>query len=461
VAAARAFVGIVGIVGALLVVILGEALWVGLAALGVEALYGDPAAGLDVVPAPASWAAQLLSVAHSVMGGISATVDQSADGVRVQLGGEPSEGNGSAGPVVLAAPESVGEALRLLAEQLALGLSPVLEVQADLAAPVDEVRLVGALSFPAPPALELDADVLSRLASASAPVLHVGPGVVRRRCVDGLHAAAAALDCGVLNTWGAKGVFDWRSPHHWATVGLQQRDAELGGLDGADLVLGSGLSGPEGDRAVHVRPESLAQLAVAARGRPPTGVAAGTVPMPPLRTLLADVTQRGWGHDGPRAVPSQVTRNYGRFTAGRGLVAAGPGHAGYWIARTFPTTVLGEAVVPEERVGEGFALAAALVALRRDPWRPVVAALDGLLDERSSVLLEWARSTRASFVVEVWEPDAQAVDADAHDQRLSRARWAARDGGPAVLRLTPEKGQLDEMVEAAGPVIAWGGITTS
>ena len=63
----------------------------------------------------------------------------------------------------------------------------------------------------------------------------------RTAAVGGLRALAAAGRLGVLNTWGAKGVFHWQSRHHWATVGLQELDFELGGLGSADLVLVTGV----------------------------------------------------------------------------------------------------------------------------------------------------------------------------------------------------------------------------
>src|SRR5262249_31467968 len=53
-----------------------------------------------------------------------------------------------------------------------------------------------------------------------------GPGVVRAGsdAVAGLQAVAAKAACGVVNTWGAKGVFRWDSPHHYGTAGLQADD---------------------------------------------------------------------------------------------------------------------------------------------------------------------------------------------------------------------------------------------
>jgi thiamine pyrophosphate-dependent acetolactate synthase large subunit-like protein len=49
----------------------------------------------------------------------------------------------------------------------------------------------------------------------------------------------------VVNTWGAKGVFRWDSPHHGGTAGLQARDFELAGLGAVDLLITSGLDPDE------------------------------------------------------------------------------------------------------------------------------------------------------------------------------------------------------------------------
>ena len=62
--------------------------------------------------------------------------------------------------------------------------------------------------------------------------------------MPGLHDLAVSAGVGVLNTWGAKGVFDWRSRHHLATIGLQADDFVLSGLDQADLIIATGLDQP-------------------------------------------------------------------------------------------------------------------------------------------------------------------------------------------------------------------------
>ena len=67
-------------------------------------------------------------------------------------------------------------------------------------------------------------DYVAVIDVAERPVVLAGPGVAREWAVAGLHRFADRASVGVLNTWGAKGVFDWRSPHHLAT---ERRDAAI------------------------------------------------------------------------------------------------------------------------------------------------------------------------------------------------------------------------------------------
>ena len=98
-------------------------------------------------------------------------------------------------------------------------------------------------------------------------VVLAGPGVVRDGAIEGLRAFAAAANVGVANTWGAKGVFNWDSPHHLGTVGLQARDFELLGFADHDLIIATGVDRLEtrGGFALapvrHVAPGDLAGLA--------------------------------------------------------------------------------------------------------------------------------------------------------------------------------------------------------
>ena len=97
----------------------------------------------------------------------------------------------------------------------------------------------------------------------------VGPGVVRAGALDGLRTAARAAVAPVLATWGAIGVERWDSPFHAGVGGLQAGDLALGGLDGADVVITSGLD-----------PDELPPSRLAAPGGPgrATGPTRGAVP---------------------------------------------------------------------------------------------------------------------------------------------------------------------------------------
>ena len=162
-------------------------------------------------------------------------------------------------------------------------------------------------------------DVLEVLAGADNPIVVAGPGVVVAGAVADLHALAASASLGVLNTWGAKGVFDWRSRHHLATAGLQVRDFELGGLQAADVVLATGVDPLEAPdallaqrpaRVVDVEPGALGPLAE--RWHRPHQ----PIEVPALRSALAAVTEDGWRAEGTPMAPSRATWHYGQVAAG-------------------------------------------------------------------------------------------------------------------------------------------------
>ncbi len=216
----------------------------------------------------------------------------------------------------------------------------------------------------------------ARIDRAESVVVLAGPGVVRAHSVAGLHALAGALGAGVLNTWGAKGVFHWQSRHHWATIGLQEHDFALGGLGDAGLIVATGVDDREapgeywhGRPHVVVEPEDLDILAEVVTPR-----RHHLVEMPPLRTRLAAATQAGWASTVAPLAPSQATLAYGRRLAGGGLVAADAGVAGFWVARTFATTQLGGVAVPAEEM-PGWAAACVTVARMAAPLRPALAVL--------------------------------------------------------------------------------------
>jgi thiamine pyrophosphate-dependent acetolactate synthase large subunit-like protein len=416
-----------------------------LRAAGVDQLYGQPQEGLAVLDCGGSAAvAAALARAHRQVHHAPAGVHL-GDG-HIVVGDEPTETLRISDTSELdAVPDAVAtSAATSVGVRIELAVDPSMVIPERPIAPV-----------PDPPRwVEPDAELVALVQTAERPMALVGPGVVGAEAVADLHALAVSADLGVLNTWGAKGVFDWRSRHHWATVGLQAWDLELGGLPESDLVVLSGIDvdelppgGLDDHDTVTVAPRSIGPLAE--RWTRPRRA----LTTPVLRERLAAVTQDGWARDTRPLWPSRVTRTYGEVVGARGTVTADPGMAGFWVARTFGTTRLGGAVVPARGPAAGAGIAAALV-VRLHRVAPVLAVGDGPLDELDAELLEAAARLRVGLAVERWAPDGEIADADEHRLRLAEAVASDR---PVVLTLSTDPQQHADIVEAAGPVTAWSG----
>ena len=425
-----------------LVITAGQLLGRWLRVRGVDAVYGRSLHGLPVVEVQDLSVAPLLAAAHWKVHGVAAATHDD-DGVLHLRGPD----GGSAGGEVRVA------GWRDLLDGPAV-LSGTLRLELDLGAPAADAVPPG----PAPGGRWTDPepDAVKRLGSARSPVVLAGPGVVEDRATPGLNALAAAGTLGVLNTWGAKGVLDWRSRHHWATVGLQARDFELGGLGAADLIVATGVDPREAPPerwhlapVLDVPPGSLGPLAEQCR-RPDAELS-----MPPLRDALAAVTRQGWAGEGAPLAPTRATLHYGHCFGTGGLVAADPGVAGYWVARTLATTDLGAVQVPATREESGFAPACVLVARLRQATRPALAVVDAPLAPAVQAVLETAGRLGVSLPLEVWDAAGPALAPDAHLERLRHLAVAER---PAPVSVATDDAQLPRMVDAAGPVVAWGGI---
>jgi hypothetical protein len=434
----------------------GRVLARALAAGGIGAAYGRPLDGVPVTDVADPVVAVLLAQAHRAVHGVVA-VAHVGDGALVVPGRRPDGTEDMAEGADAMEVEDV-EALRALAPLLAERASAdgvLLQLGIDLAQPAPD----GPVAHPSPAEdwTEADEALVRDVARAGRVVVLAGPGVVERRAVGGLRALAAAGRLGVLNTWGAKGVFHWQSRHHWATVGLQARDFELGGVPEADLLLAVGVDEREAPRHLweggapvrEIAPEALGPLAerwpYSARDFPE---------VPPLRERLAAVTQAGWTAEGTPLVPSRVTRHYAQVLGESGLVAADPGTAGYWVARTFATTRLGSVLVPAVPL-EGWAAACVLVARLVTPLRPALAVVDGGVGERGSAVLAEAALRGVGIGVEAWDSDALPCGAEQHLARLDGL--VAGLSGAVKCSVATDPRQLVEMVDAAGPIRAWTG----
>jgi hypothetical protein len=426
-----------------------------LSAAGIGAAYGRPLSGLPVRVVSDPAVALLLAHAHRAVHTTPA-VAHLGEGTVVVAGASPEASADVGAPPAL--PEArlvvkntaaLAAAVPAVAEALA-GRGLVLQLDLDLHAPVASPPALGRPTA-ADGGWEADDDVLADVAAAERIVVLAGPGVVAEGAVDDLHALAAVGRLGVLNTWGAKGLFHWQSPHHWATVGLQELDFELGGLGGADLVLAVGIDEREAPPRLWAHyphrvlsPASLGALAGGWRS-----AASSFGDMPPLRSQLAAVTQAGWTSNATPLVPSRATRHYAQVVGDGGLVAADAGCAGFWVARTFATTRLGGASVPAGAV-RGWAAACVLVARMVNPLRRALAVVDGPLDDLSRAVLEEAARGGVAVGVEMWQDGAEELGPEAHLARIEQVTTA---GG--VVTLATDGCQLDEMVAVAGPLRAW------
>jgi hypothetical protein len=320
-----------------------------------------------------------------------------------------------------------------------------------------EYRLELDLDAPVPDELgPVDIDPGTAASTLSSDLVDVrtlvlaGPGVVRAGAVAALHEVAERLGCGVVNTWGAKGVYRWDSPYHFGTAGLQERDAELAGLTTAELVITTGLdprelpvetwaSGP----VLDVDPRTLAALTY--RWEP----SRRELGRPALYERLSRALAPLYASDEAPLSPARAAADLGARRPEGGLVAADPGLAGLWVARTLPTVEHGSVIVPALFV-RGFALAAAVVAAL--DGRPSVAVMNAPIDEASAELLALAEHWGVDVAVELWGADAPARTPADRAEALSAAIGAP---GVSVVQTPVEFAHTKTLVEAAGAVVAW------
>jgi thiamine pyrophosphate-dependent acetolactate synthase large subunit-like protein len=292
-------------------------------------------------------------------------------------------------------------------------------------------------------------------------VVLAGPGVVDAGALEALRALADDGSLGVANTWGAKGVFNWDSPHHLGTCGLQARDFELLGWADADVIVATGVDEGESPReryglaeVVTIDPVDLAAAIgqVRATGEPPDNE---------LYPRLAAVAQPGFVDTRVPLHPARAVADLGAAVPPGGLVTADPGVAGLWVARTFPTPALSPAeprrvVVPSRRQ-PGAAAVLALEAARAG--RPAIAVTTAPLDDATTTALANAEREHLPLVVAAWG-DLSAQSAvrvvDDHRRLLTDALGAS---GPSVIDVPVSLADTQLLIEAAGEVVAWGGLT--
>ncbi|MBM3671737.1 MAG: hypothetical protein FJW86_06100 [Actinobacteria bacterium] len=287
-------------------------------------------------------------------------------------------------------------------------------------------------------------------------VVLAGPGVIDDNAIHGLRHFAAAGQLGVANTWGAKGVFAWDSPHHLGTCGLQARDFELLGFGSADLIVATGIDERESptDRFALAPVEVVAPTELEAFA----GDYVATDPVPnDLYPRLAAVAQPGYLDEKVPLHPARAVSDLGDALPGDGLVVADPGVAGLWVARTFPTPPLDagaprRVIVPAEPA-PGVAVTLACEAARAG--RPAIAVTTAPVDDATLATIPPAGS-KAALLIVVWGERGDVRRADDHLELVAGAL-----ASPGVTRIEVPIALDDTalLVEAAGEVVAWGGIS--
>lgn len=270
-------------------------------------------------------------------------------------------------------------------------------------------------------------DAVTELPDEARILIFAGPGVMAGDAVSAVRALATKANIGVANSWGAKGLFEWQSPYHLGTVGLQERDFALCGFGACDLILATGIDPEETPPhrwalapVMEVAPFRFATIRVKPRAQ--------RIQRPPLYERLAALVMPQYDSDRQPPPPGRrIAELKARLAPADRVAADAATLAGFWVARAFPTTHLGSVIVPA-RAMPGFAAAAAVAGALRGCR--VVGVTMGPMDEATAAVLEFAARRGVAVELEVWGEGGLAVD------------WSS----------------TAEIVEIAGPIIAWGGI---
>ena len=316
---------------------------------------------------------------------------------------------------------------------------------------------------PPPPApddnwVEPAEEAVEAVGAAANLVLLAGPGVVAQGSVPGLHDLAVSAGVGVLNTWGAKGVFDWRSRHHLATIGLQADDFVLSGLDRADLIIATGLDHAESpdDRwrlapALTIPPAGLAPFAERCRSHGPRAVDHAAAAGPPGGGDAA-----GMGCRDPAAVAEPrhhaLCGTGGRRCAGRGRRRRrrllGGAHARHDPARGGDRPVDVRSGIRRRLRGGLAAPSPRPSGAGRDRPRPGRGDGSGRLGrcgDAGDPCSGRGRGTPTAIV-------SMPMPIGSGCAGCSSAGLPAGNG---LCTLATDPRQLSEMIEVAGPIVAW------
>jgi len=295
-------------------------------------------------------------------------------------------------------------------------------------------------------------DQLMRLSPSLAEfrtMLIVGPGVVRDGCVSEIGDAALRLGAGLMTTMGAFGVVSSDHPAWRGVVGVQVDDPALGGLDECDLVIVAGAdpnelgeSLPLDAQVLEIEPWHLAFLA---RDWAPAPLSDNRNQ---LVAIVDAVLAERRGDESLPIHPVRAVIDVFDVLDAKVRVFADPGLVGIWFARGIVPTTAGRVIVPA-LPADGFAVAAAIICAL-DGEQSIAVTTPG--SDLIAALCDVAASLNLDVMVELWGDDVPYVDPSHHRAEILNAR---RSGGVRVTGVAVDLSAAAELVELAGPFVAW------
>jgi hypothetical protein len=423
-----------------------------LARLGVRRVFGEPMPGSGDPGVRNAAAALLLAEAD---GGVGSGLGACFDGSVLTLTSRPGA---PADHMHASSPSDVVDALVHAREHgsgaiaVELGFDPEREGDGAVMTPPRRDPSIA----PALPAPELP--------TSGGPftfdLMLAGSEVIRAGAVEALRQLADETGLGVLNVFTAKGLFRWDSPYHLGTAGLQLHDFALAGLAPDRPVLAVGVGSDECPDAIlrdaGIAPDGawpVTRVAIERLGVLDGLVHAAREGPPVLGELyhrLSAIAQPLYRVEDVPLNPARAASDVAESLPEGGVVTLEPSTAGWWVARTLPTTQLGSVRVPAAG-RPGLALAAALVAAI--DGKPAIAVVEAPVGPENRALIDLARSLDADLVVAVWGDDGGVSSPEDHRDQLHAA---LAKPGVTELAVPVAFGPATELLtEAAGPLAAW------
>lgn len=278
----------------------------------------------------------------------------------------------------------------------------------------------------------------------------VGPGVVRDGVVDDVAPFVTRIGAGVMVTMGAVGVIPFDHPSWRGVIGLQSEDPSLSGLDACDLVIAVGVDDEELGESLPVDAQILEvepwHLPFLATDWPKPEVA--NVPASSLVDLCSAVLGDHRDEITSPMHPVRAALDVLDVVGTDISVFADAGSVGFWFARGVVPVSAAQVTVPG-RSADGFAIASSIVA-GLDGSRSIAITTPGSAIENE--LLDLAASMGIGVIVEHWGDDVAPIEPAAHRATLVAA---LADSGVSVNGLAVDLSAATELVELAGPIVAW------